>query len=443
MGHAVPIDKEGIFPLPELDLNDPPKDEEDTNIHPVNKDEQSLTDVDLTHLSQSVGSKVKQMLRKHSKMWSGHLGELKAPVHAHPYRAGPQARIIEQEEVRRMSDMEVIEPCKSECASPVVMVPKPGGSARFCVDYRTLNALTIKVTYPWPRMDECLDSLGEAKYFNALDCNSGYWQISIAKEDLNKTTFTFHAGTYRFLRMPFGFCNAPATFQRTVNILLSGYRWKTCLVYLDDVIIFSKSIEEHLKHVDEVLEILRQAGMALKLKKCHFFTNSVNYLGHVIRPGTLEVSEKNIVAIRAAVPPKNQTQLRSFLGLCNVYRRFVPGFARIARPLTELTEKETSFQLPDFNEEQLIAFEDLKSRLISTPVLRLPQTGLPFSIDTDASEYQIGCALMQEDTQGARHPVGYWSRTLSSAERNYSEPSVPKVRSGSSNWISVCRLKSL
>ena len=229
-------------------------------------------------------------------------------------------------------------------------------------------------------MDECLDSLGEAKYFTTLDCNSGYWQIPISKEDRNKTNFTCHAGTYRFLRMPFGLCNAPATFQRTVDILLSGYRWMTCLEYLDDVITFSKSIEEHLRYVDEVLEILRQGGMSLKLKKCHFFTNSVNYLGHVIRPCTLELSEKNIVAIRAAVPPKNQTQLRSFLGLCNVYRRFVPGFARIARPLKELTKKETSFQLPDFNDEQLIAFEYLGSRQISTPVLRLPQTGLPFSL---------------------------------------------------------------
>ena len=181
VGYAVPIDKEGIFPLPELDLDDPPKNEENTNIHPVNNDVQSLTDVDLTHLSHSVGSEVKQKLRKHSKMWSGHLGELKAPphrisleagsrpVHAHSYRAGPQARIIEQEEVRRMSDMGVIEPWKSEWASPVVMVPKPDGSARFYVDYRRLNALTIKDTYPLPMMDECLDSLGEAKYFTTLD----------------------------------------------------------------------------------------------------------------------------------------------------------------------------------------------------------------------------------------------------------------------------------
>ena len=141
-------------------------------------------------------------------------------------------------------------------------------------------------------MDECLDSLGEAQYFTTLDANNGYWQIPVAEEDRDKTTFTCHAGTYRFLRMPFGLCNAPATFQRAMDILLAGIRWKSCLVYLDDIIIFSKEVDEHIKHVEQVLEKLQSARVSLKLKKCKFFAKTVDYLGHVIGPGLLEVANR-------------------------------------------------------------------------------------------------------------------------------------------------------
>jgi Reverse transcriptase (RNA-dependent DNA polymerase) len=161
---------------------------------------------------------------------------------------------------------QVIEPATCEWDYPIVLVPKPDGSLRFCVDYRRLNAITVPDTYPLPRMDECIDSLGDAVVFTTLDCNSGYWQIPVHPEDRDKTTFTSHYGIYRFLRLPFGLRNAPATFQRAIDIILSGVTWKTCLVYLDDVIVFSSSLQAHLEHVSEALTLLGNSGLSLKLK---------------------------------------------------------------------------------------------------------------------------------------------------------------------------------
>jgi Reverse transcriptase (RNA-dependent DNA polymerase) len=188
-------------------------------------------------------------------------------------------------------------------------------------------------------MDECIYSLGDAQIFTTLDCNSGYWQIPVAPEDIEKKTFTSHEGTFQFNRMPFGLRNAPATFQRTVDIVLSGLRRKTCLVYLDDTIVFYHSPEEHARNLDEVLSLLYGAGLSLKLAKCAFFRDTVNYLGQVIRPGKLEVATKNTDALKTAKPPTTQTELRSFLGLCSVYRRFVLSFAKVASPLNSLLRK--------------------------------------------------------------------------------------------------------
>jgi Reverse transcriptase (RNA-dependent DNA polymerase) len=163
--------------------------------------------------------------------------------------------------------------------------------------------ITVPDTYPLPRMDECIDSLGDSVVFTTLDCNSGYWQIPVHPGDRDKTKFTSHYGTYRFLRLPFGLRNAPATVQREIDIILPGVKWKTCLVYLDDVIVFSGSRSAHLAHVAEVLTLLGNAGLSLKLKKCHFFSETVDYLGHVIRPGRLEVAEKNTTALKKARQP--------------------------------------------------------------------------------------------------------------------------------------------
>ena len=321
-------------------------------------------------------------------------------------------RKAEQDEVDRMLRAGVIEPAQSEWASPVVLVPKPDGSLRFCIDYRRVNAITVRDTYPLPRMDECIDSLGDASVFTTLDCNSGYWQIPVAPQDRDKTTFTCHAGTYRYRRMPLGLTNAPATFQRTLDIVLSSFKWKSCLVYLDDVIIFSKDMESHFAHVEDILKALGQAGITLKLSKCSFFTDTVKYLGHVIKPGTLQVDEVATMALKKASSPKTQTQLRSFLGLCNVYRRFVPRYSHVAAQLIALLKKDQPVNLAPFGESETNAFISLVEAITSPPVLGLPKTGIPLEVDTDARDYQVGAALFQVEKDGRRKPIGFWCRTL-------------------------------
>ena len=227
-------------------------------------------------------------------MWDGSLGEISTtehridvipgskPLSQQPYRAGFREREFLALEMDKMLRAGVIEPAQSAWASPVVIVPIQDRSYRFCVDYRRLNAVTIRDVYPLPRMDDYIDSLGEPSVFTTLDCNPGYWQIPIREEDHDKTAFTSHAGTFRLIRMPFGLTNAPATFQRTIDILLSRYRWQSCLVYLDDIIIFSKNKEDHLRHVEQILSAMNCAGVTLKLSKCSFFTDRVKYLGHII-----------------------------------------------------------------------------------------------------------------------------------------------------------------
>jgi hypothetical protein len=260
--------------------------------------------LDLCHLEPAERKTVTDMLEPHKAMWDGHLGEVTAtqhridlipgarPVHSRPYRAGARAREIEKAEIEKMLAQGVIELATCEWASPIVMVPKPDGSLRFCIDYRKLNAITVPDTYPLPLMDECIDSLGEAAIFDTLDCNSAYWQIPVDPADRRKTTFTSHYGIYRFIRLPFDLRNAPGTLQRAADIILSGVKWKTCLVYLDDVIVFSSSREAQMLHVDEALTLLEKAGLSPKLAKCLFFKGTVNYLVHVLRPGRLGVAEK-------------------------------------------------------------------------------------------------------------------------------------------------------
>ena len=246
--------------------------------------------VDLSHVDdESLREKILPMLSKRRDMWRpGHLGEITAtehriglapgttPILQTPYRQGNRGRDVQAEEITKMLEAGVIEPATSERASSVVLVPKKDGSLRFCIDYRHLNAKTVADAYPLPRMDDCLDSLGDDAVFSTFNCNSDYWEIPVASEDQDKTTFITNMGTFRHVRMPFGLRNPPATFQRELYIILSGIRWQTCLTCLDDVTVFSKYMNEHVAHVEEVPDLLRSAGVSLKLKKCELFHPKVD-----------------------------------------------------------------------------------------------------------------------------------------------------------------------
>jgi len=413
-------------------------DEAETHKKPVPTDDftarygDPIENVDLSEAPEDLHKQIRDMLKTHTRMWDGTLGSIRAtehaivtepgtlPIRSQPYRTGPHKRQVITDQINKMLKLNVIEPSHSAWARPVVIVPKKNGKARFCVDYRRLNNVTKTDAYPLPRMEDCLDSLGDAKVFTSLNCTAGYWQVPLRKEDREKTAFTTRAGIYHWLSMPFGLTNAPATFQRALDIILSGLKWQICLVYLDDVIIFSANAEQHIKDVDTVLTRLHEAGVTLNLEKCTWISDEVEYLGHIVRPGTLHVHNKNVDALRQASFPRTKTQLKSFLGMCNVYRRFVKDFAKRAKPLNALTRAEVHPMLPPPTAEQLASFEDLRQALLDPPVLALPKANHRMVLDVDACADQLGATLLEEEEDGQLLPVGYWSRGLSPAERNYS-----------------------
>jgi len=257
---------------------------------------------------------VDDLLEEYRALWAGQLGKVYViphrievtsgarPLPAQPCLASHASRVVIAKEVERQRDLGVIEPSSAEWAFPVVLVPKPDGTMRSCVDYRQLNEVTVRDVYPLPRMDDCIDFLGDAKVSSTLDCNSGYWQIPVADEGCDETTFVCHEGTYRYIRLPFGLSNAPATFQWAIDMILGGLTWNSCLVYLDDITVFSQSAGEHVEHLREVFAALRGAVVSLKVNKCHVFQAKVEYLGHIVGRGQLQVQDKNIRGLRGRLP---------------------------------------------------------------------------------------------------------------------------------------------
>ncbi|GFU71982.1 retrovirus-related Pol polyprotein from transposon 412 [Trichonephila clavipes] len=337
------------------------------------------------------------------------------PIKQHPRRL-PFAK---QEEVgtllREMQENDIIEPSSSPWASPIVLVRKKDGSTRFCVDYRKLNDVTKKDSYPLPRIDDTLDTLSGHKWFSTLDLKSGYWQVEIHPEDREKTAFTSGQGLWQFKVMPFGLCNAPATFERLMETVLKGLTFEACLIYLDDVIIGGRTFEEHLQNIRKVLSKLSDANLKLNPSKCKFFQKEVNYLGHIISAEGVRTDPEKVSAVKNWKRPENLRELRSFLGLCTYYRKFVKGFSNIARPLHRLTESKQKFQ---WTKECEDSFLQLKEALTSSPILIYPQPDKPFILDTDASNESVGAVLSQE-IDGQERVVAYWSKCLSKPERNY------------------------
>ena len=297
----------------------------------------------------------------------------------------------------------------------MAIVVRKNDKTRVVVDYRALNELTIKNKYPLPLMDELFDRVHGSKWFSKLDLRSGFHQIRMAEEDIEKTAFRTRYGSYEYLVLPMGLCNAPGTFMQLMNDTFRDMLDRTVLVFLDDILIFSRTREEHLQHLEAVLARLRDHKLYAKLSKCEFMREEVEFLGHRIGANGLAVSPDKVSAVRDWPTPKGVPEVRSFLGLAGFYRRFVQAFSLKALPLTELTKNDAPFI---WGERQQKSFDELKSALCSAPVLLIPNPELPFTLNVDACDYAVGGTLQQDHGRGLQ-PVAFRSRKLSPAERNY------------------------
>jgi hypothetical protein len=305
-----------------------------------------------------------------------------------------------------------IEPSSSPYGAPVLFVSKKDGGLRMCIDYRALNKLTVKNRYPLPRIDDLLDQLQGAKVFSSLDLQSGYHQIRISDQDVPKTAFRTPMGHYQFKVLCFGLTNAPATFQSVMNNIFRKYLGKFVLVYIDDILVFSQTPEQHVEHLKLVLRLLRDNHLYAKMSKCELNRPELKFLGHVVGQEGIKVDPAKTAAVSDWPVPTDVKQLRSFLGLANYFRRFMQGYSKLTQPLTRLLRKGVVFAMSD---ECLQAFEGVKFALTTAPVLAMPDYSKRFEVVCDASLIGIGAVLLQEG-----RPIAFESRALNSAERNYS-----------------------
>ncbi|KAK1646557.1 hypothetical protein QYE76_064362 [Lolium multiflorum] len=287
----------------------------------------------------------------------------------------------------------LIRPSASPWRSPVLFVDKKDGTNRLCTDYRKLNDVTIKNKYPLPKIEDLFDQLTGAKVFSKIDLRTGYHQLKIRATDIPKTAFTTRYGLYEYNVMSFGLTNAPAYFMNLMNKVFMNFLDKFVVVFIDDILIYSKSEEEHEQHLEAVLDTLREHQLYAKFSKCEFWLKEVGFLGHILSAGGIAVDPSKIKTVEEWKAPTTQTEVRAFLGLAGYYRRFVEGFSSIARPMTQLLKKDKKFEWTDKCEE---SFQQLKSRLTSAPILIMPDITKPFDVYCDASKIGLGCVLMQE-----------------------------------------------
>ena len=339
----------------------------------------------------------------------------RSPIQCAPRRMSPQKMKKEEDCVTEMLTGGQIEASDSPWSSPVVLVTKKDGGTRFCVDYRQLNDATIKDAYPLPRIDDTLDMLAGKQWFSTLDLASGYWQVSLSRAARAKTAFATHSGLFQFRVMPFGLCNAPATFERLMDRVLQGLRWSRCLVYLDDIISFGGTFDGALSNLTLIFQRLRSYGLQLKSSKCHLFRVSVPFLGHIVGRRGLECDPTKIEDVKSRPVPDCLKSVRQFLGFVGYYRRFIPKFADIATPLVYLTSKDVPFV---WDSSCSAAFRELRAALIDAPILAFPTETGQYILDTDASNFGLGGVLIQIQNDQER-VVAYCSRALRPSQRRY------------------------
>lgn len=338
------------------------------------------------------------------------------PVALPPYRIAPARKQLLKAELDNLLEAGIIEECEGPWAAPIVLVPKSDGSMRLCVDYQRLNAITVSDAYPLPRMDDLLHAAKRTNYMSTIDLQAAYHQVPVHEKHRDKTGFVTPFGSYRFLRMPFGLKNAPATFQRLIDRFRRGLSDIVILAYLDDIIVLSDSFDKHIEDLQLVFDRLRQFCLRAKRSKCVFARSEVKFLGHLITKDGISVDPKKTAAIANRPAPRDAKQVLSFLQTCSWYRRFVANFAEISKPLSDLTKKGVTWQ---WSPQHQTSFETLKTALVTAPILQQNDETKPYVLRTDASAYALGAVLLQGE--GAEeHPIEYASRLLNATERNYS-----------------------
>ena len=341
------------------------------------------------------------------------------PIYQRPYRLPLSKKHIVDKEIDKMLKLGIIQPSHSPWASPIVLVPKPDGETRFCIDYRKVNGVTRSDKFPLPQISEILDQLGGCKVFSTLDLRSGYHQLLLDRDAIPKTAFNCHRGLFEYKRLPFGLKNAPAQFQRFMTQALSKYIGKICMVYLDDIIVYSRDEESHQKHLSLIFSALQKLGMTLKLSKCNIACSEVKLLGFIVGSDGIRSCPEKVSCIERLLPPVNQKGVRSFLGLCNYYRSLVPNYAEKAAPLNRLLCKDVPFH---FGPKEMASFQALKEELVSDRILAYPQPDKPYKIFSDACDTSIGAILVQDHVVNGEvieRPVSYFSKALSGPQLNW------------------------
>ena len=348
-------------------------------------------------------------------------GALRIKTHGPPicqkaYRMPLSKRKVVEEMIKEMLDDDIICPSNSAYSSPILLVPKKDGESRLCVDYRKLNEVTQKDAYPLPHIQEIFDLVGGSTIYSTLDLKAGYYQMPVAEEDKHKTAFRCHLGHYAFNKVPFGLKSAPNFFQREMNKILADLIGKCVFVYIDDILVYSKTEHDHIKHLQLVFDKLRDAGLKLKPTKCAFGLPEVKLLGYVLNADGITTDPDKVDVIAKLKPPTTVKEVRSMLGMCNYYRNSLPNYATVAEPLIALTRQNVRFSWDD---DKQAAFDELKRLLTSSHVMAAPDMNRPYRLYTDACDYAIGGILVQESDDGVEKVIQYVSHTLSNTQRKW------------------------
>jgi hypothetical protein len=343
-------------------------------------------------------------------------------------------------QINEMLDNGIIVESTSPYSSNMLLVDKKDGSKRFCVDYRTLNANTVKDTYPLPNVDDILDQLRGCMFFSQLDLASGYWGIPIHPDDAQKTAFAANCGKFEFKRMPFGLCNAQATFQRCMDKIVQQVQkagHSGIAAYVDNILVFSKSFEEHRRTLEVLFEIITRANLSLRRDKCEFAKDEIEFLGFIVNGSTVRPTPENVEKVKQFPVPKTRRQLQRFLGVANFNRKFIPNYSEVVKELSSLTSSKVKYE---WGAEQQAAFNDIKERLSLAPSLYLADWNKEFHIETDASNVAVGGVLFQVDDKGARFPLAYFSKTLNKSEQGWSatEKEFFGIIAASRKWTPYC-----